>query len=449
MFRKVLVANRGEIAVRVMRACRELGIETVAIYSEADRDALHVSYADESFCIGPAPSSKSYMNIPAIISSALLSGADAIHPGYGLLSERADFAEICQAHNLKFIGPPAEAIQRMGDKAVAKQTMRNLGVPVVPGTDGAITNPAEAAAIAEEIGYPVIVKASAGGGGRGMRVARSREEFMNALQAAQSEAQAAFGNAEVYLEHYVEEPRHIEVQIMADEHGNIVHLGERDCSIQRRHQKLIEEAMSPAVTPELRAKLGETAIRGARGVGYTNAGTMEFLLDKHGNFYFMEMNTRIQVEHPVTELVTGLDLVKEQLLVAAGEPLGIKQEDIIFRGHSIECRINAEDPDQHFRPCPGRISAYLPPGGPGVRVDSAAYAGYTIPPHYDSMFAKLIVWAPTRDEAISRMNRALDEFVIEGIKTTIPFHRKVLANAAFRAGDVHTNFIQHRMSDGE
>ena len=445
MFKKILIANRGEIALRVIRACRELDIETVAVFSEADRDALHVKAADEAVCVGPVPSAKSYLNIPNIISAAELTGVDAIHPGYGFLSENARFAEICESCGITFIGPSAQAIEMMGDKAVARKTMIESGVPVVPGSKDIIKDEKMAASVAESIGYPVLIKASAGGGGKGMRVAQNAKELTKAVQAAQAEAQAAFGNSEVYLEKYVEEPRHIEIQILADKYGEVVHLGERDCSLQRRHQKLLEESPSSALTPELRAKMGSVAVKAAKSANYSNAGTIEFLLDRHGNFYFIEMNTRIQVEHPVTELVTGLDLVKEQIRLAAGEPLGYTQEDIQIRGWSIECRINAENPDKNFLPSPGTLSVYHAPGGPGVRVDSAAYQGYTVPPYYDSMVGKLIVWGANREEAIQRMKRALEEFTIEGIHTTIPFHLKVLENAFYRRGEVYTNFIQRRI----
>lgn len=445
LFKKILVANRGEIALRIIRACKEMNIKTVAIYSEADRDSLHAHYADEAFCVGPAPGNRSYLNIPNIISAATLAGVDAIHPGYGFLAENARFAEICETHHIKFIGPPAEAIEKMGDKAVAKKTMRDAGVPVIPGSDGIIENESDALEMAEEIGYPVIIKASAGGGGKGMRLVRDRDELVNAVRMAQTEAEAAFGNAEVYMEKYIEEPRHVEIQLLLDEYGNGVYLGERDCSVQRRHQKVIEESPSPAVNPELRRKMGEAALAGAKSVNYSNAGTVEFLLDKDGNFYFMEMNTRIQVEHPVTELVTGVDLIKEQIRIAAGEKLTLKQSDVVVRGHAIECRINAEDPEKNFMPSPGKITLYHLPGGPGVRVDSAVYQEYVIPPYYDSMIAKLIVWDENREAAINRMLRALDEFEIEGVKTTIPFQITVLNNPYFRKGEVFTNFIQTRI----
>jgi acetyl-CoA carboxylase biotin carboxylase subunit len=442
MFNKILIANRGEIALRIIRACKEMGIETVAIYSEADRNSLHAHYADEAFCVGPAAVNKSYLNIPNIISAANLAGVDAIHPGYGFLAENARFAEICETHHIKFIGPTAEAIEKMGDKAVAKKTMKDAGVPVIPGSDGLIADEKHALQLAGEIGYPVIIKASAGGGGRGMRVVYSENELFTAYHTAQTEADVSFGNPEVYMEKYIEDPKHIEVQLLIDQFGSGVYLGERDCSVQRRHQKVIEEAPSPAVTPEIRKHLGEAAVAGARSAGYTNAGTIEFLLDKNGQFYFMEMNTRIQVEHPITEMITGIDLIKEQIRIAAGERLRFTQSDIVLRGHAIECRINAEDPETNFRPCPGRITLYHLPGGPGVRIDSAAYQDYQIPSYYDSMIAKLVVWDESRDAAINRMLRALDEFEIEGIKTTIPFHQLVLNNPDFQRGEVSTNFIQ-------
>jgi acetyl-CoA carboxylase biotin carboxylase subunit len=443
MFQKVLIANRGEIAVRVIRACRELGIRSVAVYSEADRDSLHVKLADEAYCIGPTASKESYLNIASIMSVATKVGADAIHPGYGFLAENADFAEICAACNITFIGPEPEAIIKMGDKSTAKETMKAAGVPTVPGTDGLVDDIQEAIRTANEIGYPVMVKATAGGGGRGMRVAVNDEDLERAIRQAQNEAKTAFGNPGVYLEKFVEGPRHVEIQIMADKLGNVVYLGERDCSIQRRHQKLIEEAPSPALSEELRHQMGMAAVAAAKAVNYHGAGTVEFLLDKHGKFYFMEMNTRIQVEHPVTELVTGYDLIKEQITVAAGMPLSFKQEDVKLNGWAIECRINAENPAKNFMPSPGRITNYLAPGGFGVRVDSAAYAGYTIPPYYDSMIAKLIVWGKTRQEAIDRMKRALGEFVVEGISTTIPFHLKVLDHEVFVSGQFDTKFLEN------
>lgn len=445
MFKKILIANRGEIAVRIIRACREMNISTVAVYSEADRDSLHVLWADEAYCIGPSPAAKSYLDFTNIISAALISGAEAIHPGYGFLSENADFAEACSTCGITFIGPPVKAIQRMGVKALARETMIKAGVPVVPGSEGVIEDISEALRLADEIGYPVIIKASSGGGGRGMRVVHNSKELERAVSTAQAEAEAAFGSGDVYMEKYVEEPRHIEFQVLGDMFGNLVHLGERECSIQRRNQKVVEEAPSTAINPELRAKMGETAVRAARAVDYFSAGTVEFLLDKHFNFYFMEMNTRIQVEHPVTELITGIDLIKEQIRIASGEKLGLSQEDVTISGHAIECRINAEDPNKNFMPVPGKIITYMPPGGPGVRVDSAVYNGYVIPPYYDSLIGKLIVWGNDREEAIARMERSLREFVIKGVPTTVPFHQRVLENAFFRRGEVYTDFIQRRI----
>lgn len=449
MFNKILIANRGEIALRIIRACREMGIGTVAVYSEGDKDALHVQMADEAYCVGPTASAKSYLNIPNIMSAASIAKVDAIHPGYGFLSENAHFAEICEECGFTFIGPAPDAITRMGDKATARKTMIEAGIPVVPGTESGIQNIDQAVAIAGEIGYPVIIKASAGGGGRGMRVAQNQDELVKSINTASAEAEAAFGNAEVYLEKYVVEPRHIEFQILADGYGNVVHLGERDCSIQRRHQKVIEEAPSPALTPELRAKMGEVAVNAAKAVNYVNAGTVEFLLDKDHNFYFIEMNTRIQVEHPVTEMITGIDLIKAQIRVAEGQELALTQDQIQFNGAAIECRINAEDPERNFMPFPGTVTTYVVPGGPGVRLDSAVYSGYLIPPYYDSMVGKLIVWGADRQEAIDRMKRALDEFEIEGVKTTIPFHHQVLNNEFFRRGEFYTNFIQKRILDQE
>jgi acetyl-CoA carboxylase biotin carboxylase subunit len=442
MFKRVLIANRGEIAVRVIRACRELGIETVAIYSEADRDALHVQLADEAYCIGPTPSKQSYLHIPSIMSVATLTGVDAIHPGYGFLAENSDFAEVCEACGITFIGPPPSAIETMGDKATAKAAMRKAGVPTVPGSDGLIEDVDEALRIADEIGYPVILKATAGGGGKGIRVVRDAESLRQAIVTAQAEAESAFGNAGVYLEKYIERVRHVEIQVLADRHGNIIHLGERDCSVQRRLQKLVEESPCPVLDEKTREAMGQAAVAAARAVDYVGAGTVEFIYAGDGKFYFMEMNTRIQVEHPVTEWVTGVDLVREQILAAAGEPLSIRQEDVRLCGHAIECRINAEDPERNFMPSPGRITEYLPPGGMGVRVDSAAYPGYLVSPYYDSMIAKLIVWAPTREQAIERMSRALGEFRIEGVKTTIPFHLKLMRHPKFRAGDVTTRFLE-------
>ncbi|HHY22051.1 MAG TPA: acetyl-CoA carboxylase biotin carboxylase subunit [Bacilli bacterium] len=442
MFEKILIANRGEIAVRIIRACKELGIETVAVYSEADKDALHVKLADEAYCIGPHLSSKSYLNMVNLLSIALKTGAEAVHPGYGFLAENADFAELCAENQIVFIGPSPEAINKMGAKAVARETMEAAGVPIVPGTDGIIEDIDKALETAREIGYPVMVKATAGGGGKGMRLAESEADLEKAIKMAQQEAETAFGNAGVYLEKFVEEPRHVEIQIIADSFGNVVHLGERDCSIQRRHQKLIEEAPSPALDEELRKQMGEAALKAAKAVNYCGAGTVEFLLDKHKKFYFMEMNTRIQVEHPVTELVTGFDLIKEQILVAAGQKLSFAQEDVKINGWAIECRINAENPDKNFMPSPGQVEMYLPPGGMGVRVDSAVYPGYVITPFYDSMVAKLIVHGKDREEAIARMKRALNEFVIEGVSTTIPFHLRLLEHEGFVSGDFDTKFLE-------
>ncbi|MFH1826273.1 MAG: acetyl-CoA carboxylase biotin carboxylase subunit [bacterium] len=447
MFKKILIANRGEIAVRIIRAAKEMGILTVAVYSEADKDSLHVKLADEAFCIGPPPPGKSYLNIPSIISVAEVAGVDAIHPGYGFLAENAKFVEICQASKIKFIGPPIEAMQKMGDKATAKKTMQKAGVPVVPGSDGTIADENEALRVAEKIGFPVIIKATAGGGGRGMRLAWEKDEFIHLMRTARSEAEVAFGNPEVYIEKYIEEPRHIEVQLMADEHGNVIHLGERDCSIQRRHQKLVEEAPSPVIDSRTRRKIGEAAVKAAKAVNYAGAGTVEFLYDKHGKFYFMEMNTRVQVEHPVTEMITRVDIIREQIAVAAGEKLSLRQSDVKFEGHAIECRVNAENHEKNFMPSPGVIKAYLAPGGFGVRVDSHAYPGYKIQPFYDSLVAKLIVIGKTREEAIQRMERALDEYVIDGIHTTIPFHLRVLRNEAFRRGEVNTSFIEEHFGD--
>ncbi|MDR7401918.1 MAG: acetyl-CoA carboxylase biotin carboxylase subunit [Armatimonadota bacterium] len=445
MFSKLLIANRGEIAVRIIRACRELGIRTVAVYSEADRGALHVRMADEAFCIGPPPAADSYLNIPNIMSTAELLGVDAIHPGYGFLAENPHFAEICRDVNITFVGPSPEAIAAMGNKAAARQRMKAAGVPVIPGSDGPVRSEAEAWELARSLGFPLIVKASAGGGGRGMRIVHTREELRRALQTAQAEAEAAFGSGELYLEKYVEEPRHIEVQILADAHHNIIHLGARDCSIQRRHQKLLEESPPPGLRDRFLRALGKAAVRAAHAINYTGAGTVEFLVDRDGHFYFMEMNTRIQVEHPVTEMVTGVDIVKWQIRIAAGERLTLHQGEVEFRGHAIECRINAEDPRHDFRPAPGTLTAFVPPGGPGVRVDTHAFAGYTIPPYYDSLVAKVIAWGADRTEAIARMRRALQEFEIAGVPTTIPFHLTVLDNAFFRRGEVYTNFVQRRI----
>ncbi len=445
MLRKVLVANRGEIAVRIIRACHELGIRTVAVYSDADRASLHVKIADEAFCIGPAPTTQSYLNIPNIMSTAELLGVDGIHPGYGFLAENPRFAEIVTDHKIAFIGPPARAIEAMGDKAAARELMQKAGVPVVPGSNGPVPGERDAAAIARVVGYPLIIKAAAGGGGRGMRAVHTPQDLLAALQTAQQEAEAAFGDGRVYIEKYIEEPRHIEVQVLADRHGTMLHLGARDCSIQRRHQKLIEESPPPRLRERTLAGLTRAAVRAAQAIGYVNAGTVEFLVDTFENFYFMEMNTRIQVEHPVTEVVTGLDLVKEQIRIAAGDRLSIGQRDVEIRGHGLECRVNAEDPRHDFRPSPGLITTFVPPGGPGVRIDTHCYPGYVIPAHYDSLVAKVIVWGRDREEAIARMHRALTEFEIGGIKTTIPFHLKVLDNAFFRRGEVYTNFVQRRI----
>ena len=441
MFNKILIANRGEIALRIIRTCKEMGIKTVAIYSEADKDSLHVTFADEAVCIGPPASRDSYLKIPLIISAEQITGADAIHPGYGFLAENANFSEICAESGLKFIGPSPKMINAMGDKSFAKETMRKNKVPVIPGSDDVIEEPVEGKRIAEEIGYPVIIKASAGGGGKGMRIVWEKKDFDNAFRTAKIEAESAFGNSDVYLEKYIENPRHVEIQIMGDMFGNVYHYGERDCSVQRRHQKLIEESPSPAIDQSLREKMGDTAILGAKSVDYEGAGTIEFLLDKNKNFYFMEMNTRIQVEHPVTEWVYSVDLVRQQILVAAGEK--IDTLPIQPSGHSIEFRINAEDPELGFRPSPGKILSLHCPGGQGVRVDTHVYASYSIPPYYDSLIAKLIVWGKNRNHAIARGKRALDEFVIEGIKTTIPFHLKVLDDERFVSGNFDTSFLEN------
>ncbi|CDQ17897.1 acetyl-CoA carboxylase, biotin carboxylase subunit [Halobacillus karajensis] len=443
MIKKVLIANRGEIAVRIIRACKEMGIETVAIYSEADKEALHVQIADEAYCVGPTLSKDSYLNYTNIMSLATLTQTDAIHPGYGFLSENAEFAEMCEECNITFIGPSSYAIQKMGTKDVARETMKEAGVPVVPGSAGIIKDEEEGLKVAEEIGYPVIIKATAGGGGKGIRVARDEEDLKKGIRMTQQEAETAFGNPGVYIEKFIEDFRHVEIQVLADNHGNAVHLGERDCTIQRRLQKLIEETPSPAISEEMRAKMGEAAVKAALAVNYSGAGTVEFIYDKEDDsFYFMEMNTRIQVEHPVTEMVTGVDLIKEMLWIANNETLSFKQEDIKFEGWSIECRINAENPHKNFMPSAGRIDMYLPPGGLGVRVDSAAYPGYMIPPYYDSMVAKLITYGRDRDEAIRRMKRALDEFVVEGVHTTIPFHQRMMEHEVFVGGDFNTKFLE-------
>jgi acetyl-CoA carboxylase biotin carboxylase subunit len=442
MFRRVLVANRGEIAQRVIRACRELGIETVAVYSEADADALYLRQADETICIGPAASSASYLDIPSIISAAEIADVEAIHPGYGFLSENAHFAEVCQSCKITFIGPDPETIAAVGNKTRARAMAREADVPVVPGSEGAVEDEAEAVRVANEIGYPVIVKAAAGGGGRGMRVAHNEPSLINGFHAARAEAGSAFGDQTVYLERFVQNPRHVEVQILGDRDGNIVHLGERDCSIQRRHQKLIEESPSPALTPEMRGELGAAAVRVATAANYHNAGTVEFLLDPENRFFFIEVNARIQVEHGVTELVTGIDLIQEQIRLAAGEGLGYGQDEIMMRGHALECRINAEDPDRDFQPSPGRLDSFVPPGGPGVRVDSHCYSGYRIPPNYDSMMAKLLVHRSDRSRALRTMLRALDEFVVEGPKTTIPLLRRILRHSDFRSSTHDTGFVE-------
>lgn len=445
MFSKVLIANRGEIAIRVIRACRELGIATVAVYSEADESCLHVKYADEAVCIGPAAASQSYLVMPALVQAALQTGAQAIHPGYGFLAERAAFSALCREHDIKFIGPSPESIDRMGDKATARATMKAAGVPITPGSEGIIEDAAEAEAVARQIGLPVMVKASAGGGGKGIRVVKEADELAAAVRQAQAEAEAAFGNGAVYVEKYIGAPRHIEIQVIADGRGHGIHLGERDCSIQRRHQKLIEEAPSPAVSAELRARMGEAAVAAALAADYEGAGTVEFLLDSDGSFYFMEMNTRVQVEHCVTEMVTGVDIVKTGIRIAAGEELPLRQDDIAVRGHAIEFRINAEDPDNSFMPSPGRVTQWVPPGGPWVRFDSHVYQGYMVPPFYDSLLGKLVIWGRDREECLARSRWALDEFLVDGVKTVIPFDRKVLAHELFIAGDVTTHFIEDHM----
>jgi len=444
-FRKILIANRGEIACRIIWTCKEMGIRTVAVHSDVDRDSLHVRFADESACIGPAPSAQSYLNIPAIISAAEIFNVDAIHPGYGFLAESAYFAEICEACNIKFIGPRPGVIQLMGDKVEARRAMKAAGVPIIPGSPEALDSEEEAIRVAREIGFPVIVKASAGGGGRGMRIVRTEEELGHALETASTEAAAAFKNGDVYIERFVERPRHIEIQVLGDEHGDCVHLGERECSIQRRHQKLLEESPSPVMTPELRQEMGEVAVAACKAIGYSSAGTFEFLLDEDKRFYFMEMNTRIQVEHPVTEMVTLTDIVRNQIRIAEGDPLGFGQDDVIMVGHAIECRINAESPDT-FTPSPGLITTFNLPGGPGVRLDTYVYPGYRVPPFYDSMIAKVIVHARTRELAIARMRRALDAMVIEGIKTTIPLHLKIMDDPDFQAGNISTRFMEDFLS---
>ena len=442
MIKKVLIANRGEIAVRIIRACREMGIETVAVYSEADQEALHTQLADEAICIGPAPSSESYLSMDRIISATMITGADAIHPGFGFLSENSRFAELCEKCNITFIGPKAEVIEKLGNKSEARNTMISAGVPVIPGTKEPVYEAERGALEAEKIGYPVIVKAALGGGGKGMRVAKTPEEFESAFLTAQKEAQAAFGDDTMYIEHFVERPRHIEFQILADKYGNVIHLGERDCSVQRNHQKLIEESPSPALDEQLRKKMGEAAVKAAKAAGYENAGTIEFLLEKNGNFYFMEMNTRIQVEHPVTEWVTGIDLFKEQIRIASGEHLKYTQDDVKLTGHAIECRINAENPEKNFRPSPGTIKDIYLPGGKGVRIDSAIYSGYTVPPYYDSMLAKLIVHAKTREEAIMKMKSALGEVIIEGIDTNVDYQYELIGHPDYQSGNIDIEFIE-------
>jgi len=442
MFKKVLIANRGEIALRVIRACRELGVQTVAVYSEADRESLHVRFADDDVCIGPPPGRSSYLKIPNIIAAAEITGADAIHPGYGFLAENAEFADTCKASNITFIGPTGDQIRQMGDKSTARRLAKEAGVPTVPGTAGTIEDVDEAMAAATEIGFPVIIKATAGGGGKGMRIAPEADQFSQLFGLAQNEALAAFGNGAVYVEKYLEHPRHVEIQVMGDNFGKVVHMGERDCSVQRRHQKLIEESPSPALTDALRAQMGQAAVALAANIGYSGAGTIEFLVDPEGNFYFMEMNTRIQVEHPVTEMVTSFDIVKEQIRVASGDPVSFQGDGRRLRGHAIECRINAEDPYRNFQPSPGLITAYHPPGGPGVRVDTHVYAGYTVPPYYDSLLAKVIVHGNDRAEALSRMGQALDSFILEGVTTTIPFLARVIRHPDFVSGKIDTRFLE-------
>ncbi|WP_461613516.1 acetyl-CoA carboxylase biotin carboxylase subunit [Clostridium sp. Marseille-QA1073] len=441
MFKKILIANRGEIAVRIIRACREMGIKTVAVYSEIDVDALHTQLADEAICIGPAKSKDSYLNEENILSATVLTGAEAIHPGFGFLSENSKFAKMCEECNITFIGPSFENIENMGNKAKAREMMINANVPIVPGSDGIIENSQSALEISRKIGYPVMIKASAGGGGRGIRIVRDEEELISSFETAKTEAKTAFGDDSMYIEKFIEKPRHIEIQILADNYGNTIYLGERDCSIQRRNQKVMEEAPGPTISEELRMSMGEVAVKAAKSIGYKNAGTIEFLLDKHGNYYFMEMNTRIQVEHPITEMITGIDLIKEQIKIAYGESLVLTQEDINLNGHAIECRINAENPSKNFMPCPGQINYLHLPGGLGVRVDSSVYQGYIIPPTYDSMIAKLIVHGRTREEAISRMKRALGEFIIDGVTTNIGFQLEILSNPKFLSGEFDTSFI--------
>jgi len=445
MVEKVLIANRGEIALRIVRSCRELGIATVAVFSTIDKKALHVQLADEAVCVGDSLSNKSYLNIPNILAAATSRGVDAIHPGYGFLAENDKFAEMCNDHGIVFIGPSPKAIRSMGDKSTAKETMDRVGVPTVPGSKGLLSNVEEAYNLAEEIGYPIIIKATAGGGGRGMRLVENKGNLEKMFKAAQGEAEAAFGNDGLYMEKFIKKPRHVEIQILADRSGNVVHLGERDCSVQRRHQKLLEESPSPAINSDLRKKMGNAAIAAAKSIGYEGAGTVEFLVDDDNNFYFMEMNTRIQVEHPVTEMVTGVDLIAEQIKIASGENLEFNQDDVQLNGHAIECRINAEDPSHNFRPSPGKITGWLPPGGPGVRVDSHVYTGYEIPPFYDSLIGKLIVWGKDRNTAIKRMNRALNECAVTGIPTTINFHLTLLNKTKFREGKIHTKYVEEEL----
>ncbi len=445
MVEKVLIANRGEIALRIVRSCRELGIATVAVFSTVDKKALHVQLADEAVCVGDSLSNKSYLNIPNILAAATSRGVDAIHPGYGFLAENDKFAEMCNDHGIIFIGPSPKAIRSMGDKSTAKETMEAVGVPTVPGSKGLLSNVDEAYKLADDIGYPVIIKATAGGGGRGMRLVEKAENLEKMFKAAQGEAEAAFGNDGLYMEKFIKKPRHVEIQILADRSGNVVHLGERDCSVQRRHQKLLEESPSPAINTELRKKMGNAAIAAAKSISYEGAGTVEFLVDDDNNFYFMEMNTRIQVEHPVTEMVTGVDLIAEQIKIASGTNLEFNQDDIHLNGHAIECRINAEDPSHNFRPSPGKITGWLPPGGPGVRVDSHVYTGYEIPPFYDSLIGKLIVWGKDRNTAIKRMNRALNECAVTGIPTTINFHLTLLNKAKFKEGKIHTKYVEEEL----
>jgi acetyl-CoA carboxylase biotin carboxylase subunit len=442
VFRRILIANRGEIALRVIRACREMGIQTVAVYSRADAQSFHLRFADETICIGPAPSARSYLSIPSIMSAAEIADVDAIHPGYGFLSENPRFAEVCRASNLAFIGPSVDAIAAMGDKSRAREIAKKAGVPTVPGTEGKIEEDGAAVEVARKIGYPVLVKATAGGGGKGMRVAHNDMSLLHALQAARAEAKAAFGDSGVYIEKYLDRPRHVEVQILADERGNVIHLGERDCSMQRRHQKVVEETPSPLLPKDVRKKMTNAAVKLMKVAKYSNAGTVEFLVDRENNFYFIEVNARIQVEHPITEMVTGIDLVKEQIRIAAGEPLDRKQDDVRFRGCAVEVRINAEDPDMDFRPSPGRVTSWCPPGGFGVRVDSHCYPGYEVPPNYDSMVGKLIVHKPTRREAVEAMKLCLDQFIVEGIRTTIPLHRRIFRHGGFVAGHYDTGLVE-------